>query len=402
MKVPEDGVFLGQIEDETKQDVRFSKSDRSRHSYIVGATGTGKSTLLYNMIVQDIENGEGVTVIDPHGDLYNQVLSSIPRHRINDVVLVDPCDFTHSVGINFLEYDESYRNVQMNYITNEMINIFDRLYDLTRTGGPVFEQYMRNALLLVMDNEFSGATLMDISAVFDDTEYRQFLLERCNNPFVNGFWDKQAKTAGGEMSLVNLAPYITSKLNKFITNALLRPIIRQARSTINFKEIMDEGKILLVNPSKVILGELDTQLLGMLIIGKLFSSAMVRISNSPEQRRLLFLYVDEFQNFVTDTITYLISEARKFGIYFTLANQNLAQLTINTVKQNIIESVLGNVGTTLFSDLVLKMEAYTKPILYANDLQELPDFYVAGRLLIKNSSQSFICFQNHADTKSKR
>ncbi len=387
--LPEDGVFLGQIEDELKQNVRFSQSDRSRHSYIVGATGTGKSTLLYNMIVQDIENGEGVAVIDPHGDLYHQVLASIPRHRMNDVVLVDPCDFTHSVGINFLEYDEPYRHVQMNYITNEMINIFDRLYDLKRTGGPVFEQYMRNALLLVMDNEFSGATLMDIPAVFEDTKYRHFLLERCNNSIVNGFWDKQAKAAGGDMSLDNLSPYITSKLNQFTTNALLRPIIGQAKGTLNFRGIMDENKILLVNLSKGILGELDTQLLGMLIIGKIFSSAMGRISTSPEQRRPMFLYVDEFQNFTTDTIAYLISEARKFGIYLTLANQNLAQLTVNMGRQNILDSVLGNMGTTLFFRLGAmdadKMEAYTKPALHANDLQELPDFHVAGRLLIKNS-----------------
>lgn len=386
LNLPESGILMGRTGDE--KDVRFGRLDRSRHCYIIGATGTGKSTLLHNMVIQDIKNGEGVAVIDPHGDLYQQVLESIPKSRIDDIVLIDPCDFEYSVGINFLECTGMYKSVQMNFITNEMIKIFDRLYDLGKTGGPVFEQYMRNALLLLMDSEYTGATLMDIPMIFEDEEFRAFLKAKCKNPIVENFWSRQAEKAGGEGSVKNMGPYITSKLNQFTANALLSPIIGQSKSTINFREIMDDGKILLVNLSKGLLGELDTQLLGMLIIGKIFSSAMRRVNRRPEDRRPMFLYVDEFQNFTTDTVAYLLSEARKFGLYLTLANQNLAQLSANSGRQSILDAVLGNVGTTLIFRLGAldadKMDIYTRPELQAQDLQNLPDFHAAGRLLVKN------------------
>lgn len=394
--VSSNGILLGHAgANNMNKDIRFSRADRSRHSYIIGATGTGKSTLLYNMIAQDIENDEGVAVIDPHGDLYQQVLRSIPKRRMKDVVLIDPCDFQHAVGINFLECNGPYKPVQMNYIVNNMIKIFDRLYDLRQTGGPIFEQYMRNALLLVIDNEFIGATLMDIPLVFEDKEYRRFLMKKCLNPLVKSFWSKQAEEADGDASLRNMTPYITSKLNQFTTNALLRPIIGQSKSTINLREVMDKGRILLVNLSKGLLGELDTQLLGMLIIGKIFNSAMSRVTLPTEHRRPMFLYVDEFQNFTTDTVAHLLSEARKFGLYLTLANQNLTQLSTNTGKQNILDSVLGNVGTTLMFRMgamdAEKMQAYTQPELQAQDLQDLADFHVAGRLLTGNSpSRPFV------------
>jgi hypothetical protein len=393
LNLPETGILMGRTGDE--KDVRFGRLDRSRHCYIIGATGTGKSTLLYNMIIQDIKNGEGVAVIDPHGDLYQQVLESIPKHRVDDVVLVDPSDFEHSVGINFLEYDAINKPVQINFITNEMIKIFHKLYDLDRTGGPVFEQYMRSALLLVMDSEYHGATLMDIPLIFEDKDFRNFLLEKCKNSIVENFWRKQAQEINGDHALKNMGPYITSKLNQFTTNALLRPIIGQSKSTINFREIMDSGKILLVNLSKGLLGELDTQLLGMLIIGKIFTAAMSRVKSRMEHRRPTFLYVDEFQNFTTDTVAYLLSEARKFGLYLTLANQNLAQLSANSGKQNILDAVLGNVGTMLLFRLGAmdagRMDIYTRPDLQAQDLQELPDFHAAGRLLVNNSpSKPFV------------
>lgn len=393
LNLPETGILMGRTSD--NKDVHFNQTDRSRHCYIIGATGTGKSTLLYNMVRQDIENDEGVVLIDPHGDLYKQVLISVPKRRAKDVVLIDPCDFDYAVGINFLESNDFYRPVQMNFIVNEMIKIFDRLYDLRQTGGPLFEQYMRTALLLIMDDEFGGATLMDLPTVFEDSEYRRFLKDKCKDPFVESFWTKQAEEAGGDASLKNIAPYITSKLNQFTTNALLRPIIGQSKSTINFRDAIDEGKIILVNLSKGLLGEMDTQLLGMLIIGKIFSSAMGRVSLSPEKRRPLFLYVDEFQNFTTDTVAHLLSEARKFGICLTLANQNLAQLSTNSGRQNILDAVLGNVGTMLLFRLGAvdagKMEIYTRPELQAQDLQELPDFHAVGRLLVNNSpSKPFV------------
>jgi Helicase HerA, central domain len=323
-----EGILIGHaVSSSVRAEVNFARADRSRHAYIIGATGTGKSTLLFNMLRQDIENGEGVCLIDPHGDLHAQILNVVPRRRKDDVVIIDPCDFKHAVGINFLECSDSYKPIQMNFIVNEMIKIFDRLYDLRTTGGPMFEQYMRNALLLVMDSDYPGATLMDIPAIFEDKDYRKFLLDRCYSRIVKSFWTKQAERAGGEAALENMSPYICSKLNQFTTNALLRPIIGQSKSTINFREAMDKGKIILVNLSKGLLGELDAQLLGMLIIGKIFSAAMGRVTMRPEKRKPLFLTIDEFQNFTTDSVAHLLSEARKFGIYLTLANQNLAQLS---------------------------------------------------------------------------
>ena len=401
------GIVLGKAGDcGSEREIRFARADRSRHCYIVGATGTGKSTLLYNMIVQDIENGEGVALIDPHGDLYDQVLNAIPEKRASDVVLIDPCDFAQSVGINFLECDEGYKPVQMNHIANEMIKIFDRFYNMRIAGGPVFEQFMRNALLLVMDSRYPGATLMDVPLVFEDDDYRNFLKARCNNPIVVNFWEKQAERVAGDHSLKNIAPYITSKLNQFTTNALLRPVIGQSKSTVNFREMMDNGKILLVNLSKGLLGELDTQLLGMLIIGKIFSSGMGRVRIRPEERKPVFLYIDEFQNFTTDSIAHLLSESRKFGIHLTLANQNLAQLAVNDGKQNILDSVLGNVGSILAFRMgvadVEKIKTYMTPELDAYDLQGLPDFHVASRLLVRNVPSRPFVFQTLAGQASNQ
>lgn len=390
LNVDTKGIPLGDVYTAgLRKEVRLGQADRSRHVYICGGTGTGKSTLLCNMIKQDIENDEGIILIDPHGDLYQQILGSIPNRRIHDVILIDPCDFDHPIGINFLECCGPHKPIQINFIVNEMIKIFDRLYDLRQTGGPIFEQYMRNALMLALDNEFPGATLMDIPPIFEDKDYRKFLLKRCNNELVKTFWTKQAEKAGGDAALENLAPYITSKLNQFTHNAMLRPIIGQSKSTVDFRLAMDGGKILLVNLSKGLLGELDAMLLGMFIIGKVFNSAMGRVTQKPETRRPVFLYIDEFQNFVTDSVAYLLSEARKFGIYLTIANQNMAQLATNAGKQSILDSVMGNVGNLIMLRLgaidAEKMTVYTKPEFIAQDLQELPDFTAVARLISNNS-----------------
>jgi len=389
-----DGIMLGFAGNSgDRREVRIVAGDRSRHYYIVGSTGVGKSTLLFNMIRQDIRDGQGIVLVEPHGDLYHQVLEeAIPPGRLDDVILIDPCDFGYSVGINFLECSNSpFRGVEVNYVVNEMIKIFDRLYDLRQTGGPIFEQYMRNALLLLLENESWTATLIDVPRIFEEKSFRRFLLKTCTNPLVVNFWRKQAEAADGDASLNNIAPYITSKLNQFVTNAVMRPIIGQPKSSINFREALDTGRIILVNLSKGLLGELDAQLLGMLIIGKLFSSAMGRVTMTQQQRRPVYLYVDEFQNFTTDSVAFMISEARKFGLNLILANQNLSQLSANTGKQNILDSVLGNVGNVLVFRLGVidsqRLEAYTRPELMEDDLQELPDFHLAARILMQNKPQ---------------
>lgn len=395
-ELPHGGILLGHAgRQDCRKEVRFAPNDRACHSYVVGATGGGKSTLLYNMIAQDMQNGDGVALIDPHGDLYQAVLSSVPAHRADDVVLIDCCDFERVVGLNFLECQHPYRHQQMNFISNEVIKIFDQLYDLEKTGGPVFEQYMRNALLLAMDNETRNATLLDIPLLFEDADYRRTLINGCRNPIVADFWSKQAERAGGEMALHNIAPYITSKLNQFTSNALLRPMIGQANSTIDFRELVDRKQILLVNLAKGSLGEMDTRLLGMLIMGKLFCAALGRADVPTSSRHPFYLYVDEFQNFTTETVANLLSEARKYGLHLTLANQNLAQLSALQSRQSILDAVLGNCGSLfLFRQGAIDaqyMQAYTTPYLKAQDLQELQAYHVAAKLLCnKRPSRPFV------------
>jgi hypothetical protein len=380
--LPAEGVLLGQVgTGRQPRPVRFTPADRTRHCYILGATGTGKSTLLYNLLVQDIEAGAGVCLLDPHGDLHRQVLAAVPPRRLKDVILVEPGDAERAVGINFLECAGPHPQVRMNFITNELIRIFHRLYDLSITGGPIFEQYMRNALLLVMDNEIAGGTLMDVPLLFEDERYREQLLDHCRNPYTVSFWRRQAEPAGGDASLKNMAPYITSKLNQFTSNALLRPIIGQSRSTVDFRACLDQGRIVLVDLPKGVLGQLDTQLLGMLIIGKLFDAALQRTTVPEGQRRPFFLYVDEAHNFTTETVAHLLAEARKFGLYLTLANQNLTQMS-----GGLVDAILGNVGSLLLFRLGVpdaeRMAPYVKPELRVRDLEDLPDRHVAARLLL--------------------
>jgi len=385
-KLPATGLRLGHIDEAgLRMKVHADATYRDRHTYIIGATGTGKSTLLLNSIHQDIASGQGFCLIDPHGDLYEQTLLSIPASRQRDVILLNPCETDAIPGINFLEVtSEKTRAFEVNYAINEFVKMLDRIYNMRECGGPMFETYFRNALLLLMDTSLRGHTLVELAPIFEDREFRDHLKKHCTNRYAVNFWTKQAEKAGGEVSLQNIAPYITSKLNLLVQSALLRPIIGQSRSTINFRAVMDERKILLVNLSKGQLGELDMQLLGMIIIGKIFSSAMSRSTLRSDQRTPFHLYVDEFQNFTTDTAAALLSEARKFGLCLTLANQNLAQLNTNRGKENLFDAILGNVGSFVLFRLgapdAEKMEVYTRPHFNYEDLQNLPNYHALARL----------------------
>jgi energy-coupling factor transporter ATP-binding protein EcfA2 len=368
--------------------VRIAEPDRSCHCYIIGATGAGKSTLLQQMAVQDIERGAGLCLIDPHGDLFDQVLHALPPGREKDVILMDLTDFDHSVGLNFLECGGPTRSLQMNFITNELLTIFKRLYNMDIAGGPVFETYMRNALLTVMDNDERTATLMDVVRFFEDPRFRRSMIQGCNNAIAASFWNRQALRASGENSFENVGPYITSKLNQFTHNALLRPIIGQTRTTINFRQAMDTGQIILINLAKGLLGDFDMRLLGMLLIGKIVNAAMGRVTLPQKDRRRFYLYVDEFQTLATPTVIGLLSEARKFGLSLIMANQHLAQLTDGEHARGIAEAILGNVATMLFFRVGIKdaavFEAYTRPELDAHELAHLPDRHVVCRMLRDN------------------
>lgn len=330
-----ESVFRGE-----RKKIYIADDDRRRHVYVIGQTGTGKSTLVSNMVVDDIKKGKGVAIIDPHGDLIETILSTIPRERVEDVIVFDPADREYPLGMNMLEYDFEKPD-EKTFIVNELFNILDKLYDMRAVGGPMFEQYTKMATLLLMeDMPNEPATLMEIPRVFTDDEYRKRKLARIKNPVVIDFWEKEATQATGEHSLNNMAPYITSKFNQFTANDYVRPIIGQPKSAFNFRQIMDEGKILLVNLSKGKIGDINANLLGMVISGKVLMAALSRADiRDHAQRKDFSLVIDEFQNFATESVATILSEARKYGLNTVMAHQFIAQLT-----EKIRDAVFGNVG----------------------------------------------------------
>jgi len=240
--MPNEGLLLGFNEYRgQKKDVFLTSGDRRRHLYVIGQTGTGKSAFLSNLIEQDINSGQGLGILDPHGDLVDDILGKIPNERVDDTIVFDPANLEYPIGLNMLEYDARFPE-QKTFIVNEFIKIFDKLYDLKQTGGPIFEQYARNALMLLMDDPSETYTLMEVPKVLADREFRHYLLDKCRNILVKEFWEKQAEQAGGESSLKNMVPYITSKFDTFISNDYMRPIIGQTKSTFKFREILDQKR----------------------------------------------------------------------------------------------------------------------------------------------------------------
>ncbi|GBD34107.1 hypothetical protein HRbin34_00426 [bacterium HR34] len=379
--LPTSGIRIGRnVYRGEEKPVYLQTDDRRRHFYIIGQTGTGKSALLYEMVRQDIEEGHGVCLIDPHGDLAEKVLSVVPENRIEDVIYFDPGDVEMPIGLNMLEYDPKYP-VYKTFIVNELIEIFDKLYDLKQTGGPMFEQYMRNALLLVMEHPQSGNTLLEVPRVLSDEEFRHYKLSKCKNIVVKNFWEKEAERAGGESALANMVPYITSKMNIFIANDYVRPIIAQQRSTINFREVLDTSKIFIVNLSKGKLGDINSYLLGMVIVGKLLMAAFSRIDLPEEQRKDFYLYIDEFQNITTNTIATILSEARKYKLNLTVAHQFIGQLT-----EDIQKAVFGNVGSKLAfrvgPDDAKYLVSEFGPVFTEDDLVNIENYNAACKMLI--------------------
>jgi uncharacterized protein YneF (UPF0154 family) len=379
--LPTKGILIGESFFRSEQKpVYITEDDRRRHIYIVGQTGTGKSTLMTNMVIDDVRQGKGVAIIDPHGDLIETILGLIPEKRMEEVIVFDPSDRLRPLGINMLEYDFN-RPEEKTFIVNEMQSIFNKLF-LAETMGPMFEQYMRNALLLLMeDAPNEPATLMEVARVFTDADFRQRKLARISNPTVIDFWEKEAIKAGGEASLANMTPYITSKFNNFTSNDYMRPIIGQPKSAFNFRQVMDEGKILLVNLSKGKIGEINANLLGMIITGRILMAALSRVDLPENKRRDFNLYIDEFQNFTTESIATILSEARKYALNLTMAHQFIAQLT-----EKIRDAVFGNVGSIIAfrigaQDAEFLVKQF-EPVFSENDLVNIDNFNAYVKILI--------------------
>lgn len=381
LELPASGLLLGKsVYRGQERNVYIRDDDRRRHFYIIGQTGTGKSVLLKDMAVQDIEAGKGVCFIDPHGSDIHEILSRIPKERLNDLIYFNPGNPSMVMGLNMLEYDPNYPE-QKTFIVNELLGIFNKLFDMKTAGGPMFEQYFRNSAMLVMDDPDSGNTLLEISRVLSDKSFREYKLSKCSNPIVKDFWREVAEKAGGEASLQNMVPYITSKFDTFLSNEIMRPIVSQERSAFNFRQVMDEGKILLVNLSKGRLGDINSNLIGLIIVGKLLMASLSRVDLPEEARRDFYLYIDEFQNVTTDSIAAILSEARKYRLNLTIAHQYIGQL-----EENIRKAVFGNVGSMAVFRIGSEdgefMEKQFEPVFDSNDLTNLDNYNACVKLLI--------------------
>jgi hypothetical protein len=374
-----DGIILGVNKNRgIETNIHFGREDRMRHMYVLGQTGTGKTVFLKRMIIQDIENGDGCCFIDPHGTDIVDILANIPAHRAKDVIYFDPAYMPRPMGLNMLEYDKE-RPEQKTFIVNELLGIFDKLFDMKATGGPQFESYFRNATLLVMEHPESGNTLIDIARVFSDKDFRDYKLSKCRNPLITQFWQNAEKTTG-DQGLQNWAPYVTSKFDVFMSNDIMRPIIAQERSAFNFREIMDTKKIFLVNLSKGRLGDKNAELLGLVIVGKFSQAALSRVDSN--ERPDFFLYIDEFQNVTTPAIASILSEARKYRLSLTVAHQYIGQLT-----EEIKGAVFGNVGSMAIHRVSPEdakyLESKFEPTFTASDIMKISNLNAYLKLLAK-------------------
>jgi hypothetical protein len=384
--LPKEGIILGEnIFRSTRTLVRMAEADRRRHLYIIGQTGTGKTVFMQSLIRQDIENGNGVCVIDPHGEFAEFVLSIIPHDRAEDVIYFDPGDISRPMGLNMLEIDPDHPE-QKTIVIDALFEIFDKLYDLRQTGGPMFEKYFKNSALLLLDDYRNDVpVLADISRVLVDEEYRADKLSRETNPLVKEFWELEAQKAGGEHNLANIAPYISSKITSFVYNEFLRPIINQKKSAFNFREVMDNQKILVVNLSKGKIGSLNADLLGMIMVGKLLMAALSRVDIPDNQRKDFYFYIDEFQNFTTDGISVILSEARKYRLNLIIAHQFIKQL-----KDKIRDAVFGNVGSIVSfrigPDDAEFMKNKFEPIFTPQDLMNIDNLNAYVSLLINGQT----------------
>ncbi len=377
--LPASGILLGLNKNRASETKIFmGEDDRLRHFYTIGQTGTGKSTLLKNMIIQDIIGGRGVCMIDPHGNDIVDVLGNIPPERYDDLIYFDPSFTARPMALNMLEYDPRFPE-QKTFVVNELFSIFRKLYGaVPEAMGPAFEQYFRNSALLVMDDPESGNTLVDVSRVLSDKKYRDYKISKCKNPLIVQFWQNAEKTSG-EQGLGNYVQYVTNKFDVFLSNDIMRPVIAQEKSSFNFREIMDNKKILLVNLSKGRLGDINANLIGLILVGKILMAALSRAGG--ESFAPFYLYIDEFQNITTDSIATILSEARKYKLSLNIAHQYIAQL-----EENIKNAVFGNVGTIcsfrVGAEDAEVLEKQFTPVFSAFDLMNIDNRNAYLKLLV--------------------
>lgn len=379
-EIPEDGLYIGKsIYRGVERKVAIGPDDRRRHLYIIGATGTGKTELLKDMIMQDIKAGHGVCFMDPHGDAVEDILKLIPPDRAEDVVYFRPSDTERPLGLNLLE---ATTEDQKHFIASAIINMMYKLFDPYKTGivGPRFEHAVRNAMLTVMSEQ--GNTFVEVMRVLTDSKYVQELLPKVQDPIIRRYWtDQIAQTSDFHKSEV--LDYITSKFGRFVTNKMIRNIIGQSSSSFSFRDVMDNGKILLINLAKGELGEENSNFLGLILVPRILMAAMSRSDTPEDQRRDFYLYVDEFQNFATPDFAVILSEARKYKLNLTVANQFIGQ-----VDEEVKNAVFGNVGTKIAFRVGVTDANYLQhefsPTFGEDDLLNVERFHAYVKTIVHN------------------
>ncbi len=355
----------------------IKRKDRRQHVYILGKSGTGKSVLMFNMIFQNIQNGEGVCVVDPHGELVEGVLSAIPPHRMKDVVYFNPADAEHHIGFNVLELiDPQYKHL----VASGLMGIFTKIW--ANAWSARMEYILNNCILALLDTP--GTTLLGIPRMLVDKDYRQKIISNLKDPVIKAFWVHEYEAWQDKFRNEAIAP-IQNKVGQFLSTSIIRNVVGQGKSTINIFDIMNEGKIFLVNVSKGRIGEDNSGLLGGMIITKIQLAAMERVRIPEETRKDFYLYVDEFQNFVTDAFAGILSEARKYRLNLTVAHQYTAQLVVDK-SSAVRDAVFGNVGTMIVfrvgADDADFLEKEFDPEFTPQDIVSLPNYKIYLKLMI--------------------
>ena len=388
---PTEGIVLGINKHravETK--IHFLDGDRTRHTYVIGKSGSGKSALLSYMSRQDIARAEGLCIVDPHGDLIEDALAHTPKERAKDVIVFDPSDGERPMGLNLLE---AKTPEEKDRASLDAMEIFIKLFG-NEIFGPRIQHYFRNGCLTLMDDEEEGATLIDVPRMFVDEEFQRYKVSKCKNAVVRSFWENEiAKT--GQREKEEMIPYFSAKFGPFVTNSTMRNIIGQPKSAFNIREIMDTGKVLLVNLSKGKIGDVNAQLLGLIFVNKVNMAALSRADVPQKERRRFYLYVDEFQNFITDAFATILSEARKYELGLIMAHQYIGQLVGKTesygqASTKMRDAVFGNVGTIMSFKIGAEDAEYMAkeyaPVLSEQDVIGIPNFNCYTKLNINNTT----------------
>lgn len=380
--LPKEGLKLGYVDYRgQKNDVFMKEADRRRHLYVIGKSGSGKSVFVSNLAIQDVKAGRGLAVVDPHGDLVEDVLAHIPRERADDVIIFNPSDLERPIGLNMLEPKSED---QKDFAVQEMIGIFYKLFP-PEMIGPMFEHNMRNVMLTLMSDISNPGTIIDIPRMFTDEAYVQKYLVNVTDPVVRAFWEKEmAQTSDFHKS--EMLGYLVSKVGRFVGNEMMRNIMGQQKSGFDIRQAMDDQKIILINLSKGKTGEVNAKLLGLILVAKIQMAAMGRADMDESLRKDFYLYIDEFQNFVTDSISTILSEARKYRLDLIIAHQYMGQLTDDKGKSDVRDAVLGNAGTICVGrigpdDAEILAKEFA-PVFGSYDLLNPPPFSYYTKMLI--------------------